>query len=116
MNREIKFRGKRTDDGEWVYGGIDYNDGTITIFNHDDLCHSAYEVDPKTVGQYTGTSNFYEGDLISSDLAELFEVVWSGSGFYGEEDGNVLVAEISELSDCGVIGNIHDDPEMVGAE
>lgn len=55
MKREILFRGKRTDNGEWVYG---YLAGKNVIAGGgediDDYFYSMYEVDTKTVGQFTG--------------------------------------------------------------
>lgn len=55
MKREILFRGKRTDNGEWVYG---YLAGKSIIAGGgediDDYFYSVYEVDPETVGQFTG--------------------------------------------------------------
>ena len=68
--RDILFRGKRTDDGEWVYGDIDQ-------YNHDDICIMDSEgylhgIDRKTIGQFTGVYDFdgkriFEGDEIMHD-------------------------------------------------
>lgn len=57
--REIKFRGKRIDNGEWVYGSYHCTntDGYLRYFilpEKDWKYNFEYEVDPETIGQYTG--------------------------------------------------------------
>ena len=53
--REIRFRGKRVNNGKWVYGGIFVVEGDARIVVADeDGGFQIYRVDPKTVGQWIG--------------------------------------------------------------
>ena len=66
--REISFRGKRIDNGEWTFGNLiccgddDYRIG-------EPINHGAFKVDPETVGQYIGSCDIngvpiFEGDIL----------------------------------------------------
>lgn len=72
--REIKFRGKRIDNGEWVYGDLVHNNEQVLIspnFTEPYEYHEDFDcnVVPQTVGQFTGLKNragkeLYEGDIV----------------------------------------------------
>lgn len=134
--REILFRGKRTKTGEWVYGLLwHYNDKAAAIYSDklDRLCW----VVPETVGQYTGLTDkngkrIFEGNIIcyiTPDGIKATGVVRFGEygtggtigiGFYVEwvdRDGaGWLRQDIgfwAKYRDVEVIGNIHDNPELL---
>ncbi|NML70000.1 hypothetical protein HHL23_09325 [Chryseobacterium sp. RP-3-3] len=129
MNREIKFRGQRVDNSEWVFGFYAGAPGTscVNILTYENLQYTGdyccHEVLSESVGQFTGLIDkngtfIYEGDILktyqifSLDNIGLdsFNVIvrwnmncWLANGIIGEKQ-----AEISE-----VIGNIHSNPELL---
>lgn len=141
MNRTINFRGKRIDTGEWVYGDLIENQGRYYIYydtsdttleNEDDtIIVLAEEVDPDTVGQYTGLKDrngkdVWEGDIVKTPLLDpIFGDVLSDAfdnvaiSFH---NGSFVVAYyngrhkiyLQDLYDkIEVIGNIHDNPKLL---
>ena len=125
-----KFRGKRIDDGEWVYGFFISYDKLSYIFNDhiadavgesDSLNES--EVDPETVGEYIGIPDkngkeIYEGDRCKYSNSEGEHGIgkieyWEGSFVVCWESLNKpgIVTSLYYLG-CGeeweVVGNIHE--------
>lgn len=132
--REILFRGKRTDNGEWVEG---YFCGKVneTIFSP--ATESAqiidkdlywHEVIPETVGQYTGLSDINGKKIFEGDIVNIRKKQWQPlyDNCKGEVYFNGAVYLIKGVSDvlslyvfrgwCEVIGNIYDNPELLSDE
>lgn len=89
--REIKFRGKRLDNGEWWCGSLVIINGRSFIFSDE----GRYEVDPATVGQYTGLKDkngreIYEGDIVKNARDGRLYVVqfWAGMFYASVEECN----------------------------
>lgn len=131
--REILFRGKRKDTGEWAYGAYGNHTSLDAIIidrpylaaDGDLSALGFWPVHPDTVGQYTGRidtngTKIFEGDILSRDCYDasgrIIKIVWvvelaefcaqtpSGYGF-------------SMLPPNGkVIGNVHDNPELLEVE
>lgn len=139
--REILFRGKRIDNGEWAYGyyfyDSFYNKAYITAGRYcmeaskrkpNQRIINAFEIDPKTVGQYTGLTDkngtkIFEGDIVDfpnrSD-SESYGVVKYDTN---ETEFGIVYDSIYKglgrhyySKDIEIIGNIFDNLGWVGDE
>lgn len=119
MQREILFRGKQKNTGDWFYGNLfdKDNSGRTHITTTSIGC---LNIDPETVGQYTGMTDkngkrIFEGDIYSmGEERILYKVVYRAPHFIGNQIGNKSYAGLDYWKDdIEVIGNIHDNKELL---
>ena len=125
--REILFRGKRISNSKWVEGFM-YSQHFPLGFR-DDFYIRCYDTDylviPETVGQFTGLTDkngvrIFEGDIVRydvnyHDMVISYDVENWGGWLYEDMDDNMQAYSIYEfnLKDIAVIGNIHDNPDIL---
>ena len=117
--REILFRGKRSDDNEWVFGDLEHNG------NHIPKYVDGYTVAPSTVGQFTGLTDkngkkIFEGDRcrVSRPCVLAYgKIAFQNGCFWFVDDGPGGMLRLCDVKMNGfeieVIGNIHDNPELL---
>jgi len=116
--RGIEFRGKREDNGKWVFGSLlswDAGERHICCEEDDNEAMGKFPVIPETVGEYTGLLDkngvkIFEGDIVRYKGMEL-AVRWDTekAGFFIGNDKYWMM----NGTDIEVIGNIHDNPELL---
>lgn len=139
MSREIKFRGKRIDSDEWVYGylyfGFNCTDEYVPFISWKDSSYlggiGEEEINIKTIGQYTelhdkNGKEIYEGNIVKVNNEIIAKVIWDndylGYFLYANEENSIDSFENGEqplydyLDSIEVIGNIYDNPELLGGD
>ena len=149
----IEFRGKRTADLKWVYGGYHYHEVFTPCIMHEEGTESpqsdfqhliiesgfsdwnmpkpinAMQVDAETVGQFTGLldkngKKIFQGDIISFSIFDWQDDDKQYTGVVTFEDGAMIIKkdEINwhglayiyyQDDEMKIIGNIHDNPELL---
>lgn len=122
--REILFRGKRFDKGEWVEGFLwkkKYNTNKLFIscFPDKDDNEEVFVVRPETVGQYTGLTDKNGTKIFEGDIVNCLTSDFDGSDKYVY---NYKITDITDFEQMGfldfcheieIIGNIHDNPKLL---
>ena len=134
MNREIIFKAKRKDNGEWAEGyylpgmklpGYDGENDFIVMSDGD-----YFAINPITLCQYTGLTDkngkkIWENDILCGHLDEKYpeditytKVFWNVNGFYTKESRSIDVHLLDrfEREYFEVVGNIFDNPELLEVE
>ena len=130
--REILYRGKQTGKDKWIYGvpvkgtNIDESEMLIieSVFECDEYaCRGCnFEpVIPSTIGQYTGLTDkngkkIFEGDIVECELyEEIGQIAYHESEAMFVVEFDTWLTDFDHMygKDLEIIGNIHDNPELL---
>ena len=129
---EILFRGKRIINGDWVYGDFVHGNerkslrDSIFVYDSETQSFNDYEINPSTLGQYTGLTDKNGKRIFEGDIAKVLQGKDKDIAYVGFENGAFMLypktGNIYERTlweywyndwDVEVIGNITDNPELL---
>lgn len=133
--REILFKTKREDTGEWV-GCICtvtneriYIAGIYPLGDEPSISGQFHDIRPETICQYTGLTDKNNRQIWENDICKIstvlideedgfFVVKWDNDGARFVLEGDSLVLDFDNVygTECEVIGNVFDDPELMEGE
>ena len=130
--REILFRGKLAINGDWVYGDFVHGNerkslrDSIFVYDSETQSFNDYEINPSTLGQYTGLTDKNGKRIFEGDIAKVLQGKDKDIAYVGFENGAFMLypktGNIYERTlwsywyndwDVEVIGNITDNPELL---
>jgi len=130
MKREIKFRGKKIDNNEWVYGGY-FSSSEEEGLVHYIFCstNSAEPIILETIGQFTGLKDKNGIEIYEGDIVELFGwgsqntsegksvIIWdidiNGWDFERSNYTEDRYDFIKAIDNCKITGNIYENPKLL---
>lgn len=129
MNREIIFRGFNEKNNKWIYGCYFVNRGLHFVVTDEIQTNpltnwTDFVADPNTIGQYTGLKDkngdkIFEGDIVTIGNNLKAVVIWFNGSFRFQDELSSKATYFDDIGvimrdyDVQVIGNIHDNPELI---
>lgn len=131
--REILFKAKRTDNGEWVEGFVVRKHGLYFIYdivNSESCRQNIYEIDPETLCEFTGRCDkngkkIWENDILMAHLDESYPedvtyetIEWGFAGWVTHETNSADRQYLDEFDTklFEVVGNIFNNKELLQEE
>jgi uncharacterized phage protein (TIGR01671 family) len=124
MSREILFKAKRIDNGEWVEGDLERTKYDDVIWIVDVRGEKCYRCDLDTICQYIGLTDKNDKKIWENDIVELpdeegyFTCKWEEDAARFVMNGDGLTVDFDNYwsYQTEVAGNIFDNPELLGVE